>query len=314
MKLKFPLIFFVIFSLVTSSFNVFAQNSLAITMDDPNTYETPIMNWQQRNEAILNTLDKHKIKAALFVCGMRVNDSNGITLLKKWDQKKHLICNHSYSHLYFNSKSRSSEQFISDFMKGDSIIKPYKNYTKLFRFPYLKEGNTAVKRDSMRIAMNNFNYKNGYVSIDASDWYIDAEIIKAVKKDSNTDLTPYKLYYINHILDRANYYDSLAQLLFKREIHHTLLIHHSLLNALFLDDLLMALEAHGWKLIDAKTAYKDAVFNEQPKIEPCGESIVWQCAELNESLSKTLRYPAEDEIYEKETFTKFIQNYLLNKN
>ena len=299
---------------VLLSFKVVAQKSIAITMDDPNTYETPLMNWQQRNEAILNTLAKHQIKAALFVCGMRVNDTNGITLLKKWDQKKHLICNHSYSHLYFNSKSRSSQSFITDFIKGDSIIKPYKNYTKLFRFPYLKEGNTASKRDSMRIAMNNFNYKNGYVSIDASDWYIDSEIIKALKKDIKTNLTPYKLYYIKHILDRANYYDSLAHLMFNREIHHTLLIHHSLLNALFLDDLLMALEANGWKLIDAKTAYKDAIFNEQPKIEPCGESIVWQCAERDETLSKTLRYPAEDEVYEKEELAKFILNYqLINK-
>jgi hypothetical protein len=171
----------------------------------------------------------------------------------------------------------------------------------------LKEGNTASKRDSMRIAMQNEGYRNGHVTIDASDWYINAQITNKLKEDINTDLTPYKQYYINHILDRANYYDSLAVKLFNRDIKHTLLIHHSLLNALFLDDLLIALKTNGWTLIDAKTAYEDNIYLEQPENEPCGESIVWQCAKLSEEISKTLRYPAEDGKYEKEPLENYIK-------
>ncbi|WP_296151154.1 hypothetical protein, partial [uncultured Flavobacterium sp.] len=190
-------------------------------------------------------------------------------------------------------------------------IKNYKNYTKLFRFPYLKEGNTIAKRDSMRMTLETSAYKNGHVTIDASDWYIDAQIAIALKKDSNADLTAYKEYYIKHILDRANYYDSLAHLVFKRDIKHTLLLHHSLLNALFLDDLLTALKANGWKLIDAKKAYKDSVFSKKPQIQPCGESLVWQSAKEIEELSKNLRYPGEDEVYEKEPLEKYIKEYEL---
>jgi peptidoglycan/xylan/chitin deacetylase (PgdA/CDA1 family) len=292
----------------------YAQKELAITIDDPNTKDTPILNWQDKDNAILKALEKHKIKAALFVCGMRVDDINGKTLLEKWDSKKHLICNHSYSHLYYNSKSKTSTIFIADFKKGDSIIRNYKNYTKLFRFPYLKEGNTAEKRDSMRMAMKVEGYRNGCVTIDASDWYIDAQIAEALKKDIDTDLTPYREYYINHILDRADYYDTLARLVFKKEIKHTLLIHHSLLNALFLDDLLIALKTKGWKLIDAKKAYKDSVLSQQPLIAPCGESIVWQCAEQIEEISKTLRYPAEDGEYEKEKLEEYVKEYQLKNN
>lgn len=291
--------------------SAFAQKEVAITIDDPTTIETPLLDWKQRNDAILKTLDRHKIKAALFVCGMRVDDSNGKTLVDKWDQKKHLICNHSYSHFYYNSKSKTSAIFIADFKKGDSVIKNYKNYTKLFRFPYLKEGNTSVKRDSMRAEMKVEGYKNGHVTIDASDWYIDAEMADELKKDIHADLTPYKEFYIKHILDRADYYDSLAKLVFKREIKHTLLIHHSLLNALFLNDLLTALEANGWKIIDAKKAFRDEVFSKQPMVEPCGESIVWQCAKQIEMISKTLRYPAEDGEYEKEPLKKYIEDYKL---
>ena len=293
---------------------VYAQREMAITIDDPNTKETSILNWQDRDDAILKTLQKHNIRVALFVCGMRVDNENGKTLLRKWDKKKHLICNHSYSHLYYNSKSKTSNIFIADFKRGDSIIRNYENYTKLFRFPYLKEGNTAEKRDSMRTAMKVEGYRNGYVTIDASDWYIDAQIESALKKDINADLTPYKAYYINHILERADYYDSLAKLVFKKEIRHTLLIHHSLLNALFLDDLLIALKVKGWKLIDAKKAFKDAVFSQQPQIEPCGESIVWQCAKQIKEVSTTLRYPAEDGEYEKKNLEEYVKEYQLKTN
>lgn len=289
--------------------SAFAQKEIAITIDDPTTIETPLLEWHERNDAILKTLDRHKIKAALFVCGMRVDDSNGKALLEKWDQKNHQICNHSYSHLYYNSKSKTSAIFIADFKKGDSVIKNYKNYTKLFRFPYLKEGNTSQKRDSMRAEMKIGRYRNGHVTIDASDWYIDAQMAAELKKDINADLTPYRDFYIRHILDRADYYDALAKLVFKREIKHTLLIHHSLLNALFLNDLLAALKTKGWKIIDARKAFQDEVFLKQPMVEPCGESIVWQCAKQIEVISKTLRYPAEDGEYEKEPLEKYIEAY-----
>ncbi len=293
---------------------LYAQKQISITIDDPSTTETPLFSWQERNDAILNTFDKHKIKVALFVCGMRVDGLNGKTLLKTWDIKNHLICNHSYSHLYFNSKSLSSALYISDFKKGDSIIKEYRNYTKLFRYPYLKEGNTALKRDSMRTFLSNEKYRNGGVTIDASDWYIDSELIKVLNENEKADLTVYKEYYIKHILDRANYYDSMSQIVFHREIKHTLLIHHSLLNALFLDDLLVALKNNGWELIDAKNAFKDDIFAQQPLIEPCGESIIWQHAKLDENLSKTLRFPAEDGEYEKIPLKKMIEEYKKNKN
>ena len=84
-----------------------------------------------------------------------------------------------------------------------------------------------------------------------------------------------------------------------------------MLNALFLDDLLNALTANGWKLTDAKKAYKDSVFSKTPLIIPCGESIVWQCAKEIEKFAANLRYPAEDGEYEKELLEHYVQEYEL---
>jgi len=294
--------------ILTVSLPAFAQRQIAITMDDPNTRESVLMDWQQRNTAILHTLAKHKIQAALFVCGMRVNHYEGKQLLELWDWAGHLICNHSYSHLYFNGKGMTAATFMNDFKRGDSVINAYKNYTRLFRFPYLKEGNTREKTDSMRTLMQTTGYANGHVSVDASDWYVDAEMTKAIQADPKTDLTPYRDYYVQHILNRANYYDSLAQQVWQKPVKHTLLVHHSLLNALFLDDVIRALKKHGWILIDAREAFADPIYRQQPQITPTGESIIWQLAKQNPKYASGLRYPAEDGKYEEEGLKQKIRD------
>jgi peptidoglycan-N-acetylglucosamine deacetylase len=290
-----------------------AQKQIAITIDDPTVQPTPQFAWQQRDSALLAALAHHQVKAALFVCGMRVSNPEGRTLLAQWDERQHLICNHTYSHFYYHANSQTADRFIDDFRRGDSVVNLYKNYTKLFRYPYLKEGNTVEKREAMRAALAKHGYQNGGVTVDASDWYIDSEMAKALKNDPHADLTPYKNYYLAHMLGRINYYDSLAQLVFKRNIKHTLLIHHSLLNALFLSDLLAATKSQGWQLIDAKEAFADEVFARQPALVPCGESIVWQAAKLDERLANSLRYPAEDARYEQAALNQQLENYRKKK-
>jgi peptidoglycan-N-acetylglucosamine deacetylase len=301
--------FVIIYVFISSLFftTTVAQKQMAITMDDPHTYQTPIMTWQERNTTILATLNQYKIKAALFVCGMRVDDANGRELLNTWDSKQHSICNHSYSHLYYNGKSKYGYKYVADFMRGDSVINQYKNYTKLYRYPYLKEGNTLHKRDTMRKVLSKQGYSNGHVSIDASDWYIDAKLVDTLQLNPTADVTPYKMYYIQHIIARANYYDSLALLVWKAPVKHTLLIHHSLLNALFLGDVLNALQQHGWTFINAKEAFTDPIYNQLPNVLPAGESIIYQLASTHKKHKKKLRYPAEDGEYEAIPLNTFLK-------
>lgn len=302
----YKLLFFLLLLTATSCF---AQKQIAITIDDPTIKATGGKSWQEKNEALLLTLERHKVKAALFVCGMRVDNAEGRKLLVAWDKANHLICNHSYSHWYFNSESLPVAQFIADFRKGDSVIQGYRHYTKLFRFPYLKEGNTVEKRDSMRQALQKADYRNGYVSIDASDWYIDAEMIKAIEAGMGSDLRPYRDYYVYHILNRAAYYDSLAQQVWQKPVKHNLLIHHSLLNALFLDDILLALKQNGWTIINAGDAFTDPVYQQQTGNVPAGESILWQLARQDKRWAEGLRYPAEDGAYEKAPLAEWLRKH-----
>lgn len=107
---------------------------------------------------------------------MRVDTVQGRELLENWDSDGRLIANHTYFHFYYNSSRITPETFIQDIVRGDSVIINYGNYTKLFRFFYLKQGNTKEKIDAVQVSLDSTVYWIGHVLIDNSDWYIDKKL------------------------------------------------------------------------------------------------------------------------------------------
>ena len=294
---KFIIVFTFVFVLISQTM---AKPQVAITVDDIglNPNDTPLLSLDRRNEKILRALRENgDLQAALFVCGMRVDNEQGKAHLAEWDKANHLIANHSYSHFYYPSVD--FEKFSNDILRGEKVISEFENFQKLFRFPYLKEGDTAEKRDRIRKFLRENNYKPGYVTIDTSEWAIDIRLRKKLNENPKADLKPYRDFYLEHIWERAVFYDDLAKKIGRKNVKHTLLLHHNLVTALFLDDLLKMFAEKGWKAIDADKAFKDSVSNAYPSNIPAGESIIWALAKELGKFDDLLRYPAEDERYEK---------------
>lgn len=272
---------------------------VSITMDDFFWDKSLRLTPQQRNESILGALRSHgNLKAALFVKGKNANSDEGKKLLREWDRAGHLIGNHSYSHQELNSAKVGATDFTADINKCDEVLKEFPRYQKIFRFPYLKEGEDAAERDAVRAFLKRNGYRNGHVTIDASDWAIEDRLSKRLAKEPTANVTPYRDFYLDHMWERSSYYDDLSQKVLKRSIKHTVLIHYNLLNALFLKDLLEMYSKKGWQLIDAADAFKDPVFAAEPKTVPAGESVIWALAKETGKFESLLRYPGEDSGYE----------------
>ncbi len=278
-----------------------ARRKIAITIDDFEWKQIPNDGAEQANGRLLDTLARHSnLKAAGFVCGHRVDDETGRRLVRSWSDAGHLIGNHSYSHLSYNDADVSFAKFSADLLRGEAVVGGLPGFEKLFRFPYLKEGDTAAKRDQMRAFLAKHGYRNGHVTIDASDWYYDERLRARLKQNPAADTRPYRDPYLEHLWDRATYYDGLAQTLTSRSISHTILLHYTLLNSLFLDDVLTMFESKGWQLVDAHAAYQDPVFLKAPRTVPAGESLIWALAKESGKFEGKLRYPGEDSVYEKD--------------
>lgn len=280
--------------------------TLSFTFDDGITNDIAGFKFEEWNEMLLSHLDDKELKAIFFVTGRNKSDNKGQFLLQTWNDRGHKLANHTFNHPYYNSDKNDAEVFSNQLLKTDAIISQFSNHINLFRFPYLKEGHNPSKVDSLRNILSQNDYSNGYVTIDASDWYVNQRLIDKIKElgREKADIDKFKSFYVQHILERANYYEKLSFDLNKRHINHTLLLHHNLTSALFLDDLIAEFEKEGWEIIDAEKAYQDDIFKQIPNPEFAGESLIWSLAKQSGQYEEYLRYPAEDSRYEKGKMNK----------
>jgi hypothetical protein len=283
---------------------VYPQPTVSFTFDDGVTGDMPGYTFEQWNKLLLDHLDAAKVKAVFFVTGSNKRDAKGQYLLKSWNDRGHKIGNHTFSHPNYNSKNVTFEKFKAEFLATDSIINKFDNYIPFFRFPYLKEGDTKEKVALFRTLMKEHNYRNGHVTIDASDWYIDSRLRTRLKENKHADIELFKQFYLEHLFNRAVYYEELAFKLTGRHIKHTLLLHHNLAAALFLGDLVRMFKEKGWKVISAHEAFEDEIFRANPSNVPAGEGLVWALAKETGKFDSILRYPAEDSRYEKDRMDK----------
>jgi len=182
-----------------------AAPSLAITIDDFNMADGPLLSGERRHAAILAALDRHGVKAAGFPAGRFVDNPDGTRFLAAWAEQGHLIGNHTYTHLNCSSRADPAAM-IADVLRAEPLLARHNTFAKLFRFPYLAEGKTAQGRDEMRGLSADHGYRNGHVTIDTSDWYVSGRLAERLKHEPKADLAPYRRYYLAHLLDRAAFY------------------------------------------------------------------------------------------------------------
>lgn len=268
-------------------------------MDDVNWKAIPQPYATTACAKILDALHQHRIQAFLFAVGQNVDNDPGRAILDSWKQAGHLLGNHTWSHKNYGAAHVDIAAFEADILKNETLLKSWPNYRKFFRFPVLKEGRTAETRDAMRAFLAEHGYRNGHVTIDASDWYYDRRLQDRLKADPNFAVERFREPYLHHLFDRATYYNNLSTKVLGRSIPHTLLVHYNLINSLFLADALDMFRAKGWQLIDASAAFADPIYRSQPKTAPAGESLLWALAKETGRFDTQLRYPGEDDTYEK---------------
>lgn len=269
--------------------------SVAFTFDDgldPLTQEKAA-EW---NQAILDALAEVELQSILFPIGRKVDSAAGMELVRAWSEAGHSIGNHTYTHMNLGSRRTILEDFIADVEKNEALLSNVPGWVNLLRFPLLKEGETVAKRDLFRHWMSAHDYRAAPVSIDSSDWYYSSRYLSWRARNPEAELDAFRCAYLDHLWNRANYYDSLSQQVLDRSIPHIILLHTNAINAAFFADVIAMFREKGWRIIHAEDAFADPVYHLAPDVLPAGESILWSLAKL-EGVAD-LRYPAEASVYE----------------
>ena len=253
-----------------------AAQSVAFTFDDGPTLDaTPRLTPQARNAAMLSALARHKVKAALFVTVANGADRpEGLALARAWGQAGHAIANHTMTHPDLDSAKVSLAQYQQEVLDCDRVIATLPGYQKWFRFTYLREGNTKDKRDGMRAFLRQQGYRNAYVTLDTSDWRLNDKLLEVLDKQPQADVEPIRQAYLSHIRQRALAYRALSQRLQGRDIPQVLLLHHNLINAMWLDDVIQQFKDMGWAITTPGEAFADPVYQLMPDRAAPGQSLL----------------------------------------
>lgn len=234
------------------------------------------------NARMLKALDDAGVKAAYFPAGRFVDSPEGLALVKAWGSAGHTIGNHTYSHTDIDTLP--VEEYTADIARGDALFKGLPNFKPRLRFPFLREGSTAARRDGVRAWLANHGYEPAPVSIVTSDWYWNQRLVDWAKTHPGGDTEPFRKAYLQHVWDRAAYSERLARDLLGRSPAHVMLLHANLVNALYLPEVLEMFRARGWTLVAADAAFADPLYKRLPMGLPAGNGLL---AELTKDAGRT---------------------------
>jgi len=247
----------VVFLLTT--FPLWAQE-VAITIDDlpfvlPSR-TTPSEGLQIVQE-INQALAAENIVATGFVIGNQVN-SKTIPALEAFVGAGHLVGNHGWLHSDY--EKLTERQFRKEVQRTGRKIKRWAGNDLLFRFPFLREGETPSTVAAARNVLAKLNYQNVRVTIDNDEWRFNKEYIDALEASDVEMAETIADQYIAHMKERSLHFARLGRQVFGRDIKHVLLIHMNKINADYLPELLAWYRSSGWKFITLEEALSDPIF------------------------------------------------------
>ena len=238
------------------------QKRMAITMDDFNLDFDIGLSRETRHENILEAFDSVGHKAAGFVTGSFIDSKWGRRVLRDWTRGNHLIANHTWTHPY--AKESDTETYLSEIDKTRKFLLTLPDTSNFFRFPFLDDGVDRPQQVDLFQGLKALELVNAPVTMDSVDWYTAGRLEAALKVNPNTDLAPYREYYVKMCVDLSNHWVSVAKALGFNSLPHLTLMHHNILNGHFLGDVLKALKFDGWHFVDAQEALSFAPFHTIP--------------------------------------------------
>lgn len=260
------LIVFILF--ISISIKSHAKINLAITVDDIPSSGIDVKGIDRVTIAknFIMQFDKYKVpKVYGFLNGIQAeNMSERLKVLKLWKDSGHFIGNHTYSH--HGLSEVSFQKYINDIKKNESLLIDYADTIeelKVFRYPYLQEGEDNKKRYTIRSYLKKRGYRIAQVTIDFQDWLWLEPYARCLESDNQEGLEYIKTSYITFAKETLMYTDQLAKKIWgNKPIPHILLIHMNAVTSKYLGELLSEYSKMGINFVSSKKMIFDKFFDE----------------------------------------------------
>ena len=244
------------------------QKRVAFSFDDvphdPGVFFTP----DERTATLVGKLAEARIDQAAFfvVVGdfQHPRGRGGEERIRAYTAAGHVLGSHSYSHPRLSDIA--VETFVADIDRAAEWFTAREGGRPWFRFPFLDEGDADEgKRAAVRAALKNRGLTNAYVTVLTLDWYLDSLVAETVRGGREFDLVALRDFYVESLLEPAEFYERLAVEALGRSPVHVILLHENDLNTLFIADAARAFRSAGWDIVPVDEAYRDPIAAVEPK-------------------------------------------------
>jgi len=246
-----------------------SEKRIALTYDDGPRGDGRVFSGVERTQALI---EQFKIAetgpVAMFVTTRGLDTQEGRDRIHDYANAGHRIANHSRTHMW--ASRTDVDAYIADIDQAEAALAPFANRRAWFRFPYLDEGGygdadaALPKRDALRAALDARSIMSGYVTVDTYDWHLEGLWQNALRDGKTVDEAALSKVYSDMVVDAAEHYDAMATDLLGRRPAHVLLLHENDLAASFTADMVSALRAKGWTIIDPDDAFTDPIAAQLP--------------------------------------------------
>ncbi len=233
------------------------EKRIALTFDDAPRAPGAFLSEAERTRRLIDSLKNAGVEqAAFFVNSGHIDGPDDERRIAAYVAAGHVLGNHGANHLQLSDTDVRA--YLADIDAGEAWLRGREGYRPWFRYPYLDEGRgDKPKRDAVRAGLAERGLSDGYVTVEASDWFYEAAAKTAVAKGQEIDREALRDLYVEVHVDAAEFYDRLARDVTGRSPAHVMLLHETDLAALWIGDLVAALRAKGWTIVTADEAFAD---------------------------------------------------------
>ncbi len=221
-------------------------------------------------KAIIDALHAHHVRGVYgFALGSyALLHPDEAAILSQWRAAGFGLGNHTFDHPHLNAVSAPA--YIADITREDAILAglDHRHQTamqrRMFRYPYLDEGDTLPKRNEVRRFLRQNGYRVAEITVSYDDWAWGSAYARCQEAGDIATATTVKKQVLAAADAALANSARLSRRLFGRDTHQILLLHMSPINALTLEALLSHWEALGVRLISLDTALADPTFRINP--------------------------------------------------
>jgi len=222
---------------------------------------------EQVTGRLLDILKRHKVPAVGLVIWGQVKGPADTTLLDRWRGAGFELGNHSFGHE--DLPRTPVAEYVADIEKGRaglaSYLEPHGGKVRFFRFPYLREGETAEQFDAVRQALAASSQRVLTVTIDTQDWSYEEAYVTAVRRGDKTGARAAAADCLAALQAEVRHHEEHGDELLERTTPQIILLHANAVGTAVWDDLFTWLEKSGHRFASADEVLKDPVFAEEPR-------------------------------------------------